>query len=102
MPGAESKTRLRALRQETLREYLSERGKVDYIFKNLEKIEKLSNKKIVDEGDAHRVNCLRVANDQRLRLMNKYLPDLKAVEVTGEGGGNVKISVVEYGNNDTQ
>lgn len=102
MPGAESKTRLRALRQETLREYLSERGKVDYVFQNLEKIEKLSNKKIVDEDDSHRVNCLRIANEQRIKLMNKYLPDLKAVEVTGEGGGNLTIRVTEYANNDSE
>ena len=60
----------RAVRQEALREYLSNRGKVDYVFDNIEKIEK-------GEGD---LQALKVASELRLRLINKYLPDTKHIE----------------------
>jgi hypothetical protein len=60
----------RAIRQEALREYLSNRGKVDYVFDNIEKIER-------GEGD---LQALKVASELRLRLINKYLPDTKHIE----------------------
>ena len=60
----------RAVRQEALREYLSNRGKVDYVFDNIEKIER-------GEGDLH---ALKAASELRLRLINKYLPDTKHIE----------------------
>ena len=31
------------------------------------------------------------AADIHLKLINKYLPDLKAMELTGEGGGDIGI-----------
>ena len=60
----------RAIRQDALREYLSARGKVDYIFDNIEKIEK-------GEGD---LQALKIASELRLKLVNKYLPDMKHIE----------------------
>ena len=60
----------RAVRQDALREYLSNRGKVDYVFDNIEKIER-------GEGD---LQALKTASELRLRLINKYLPDTKHIE----------------------
>ena len=38
--------------------------------------------------------------DYHLKLVNKYLPDLKNTEITGEGGGSITIKVTEYGSSD--
>ena len=67
--------RERGIRQDELRLYISERGKVDYIFDNLEKIEELDPSE--DQFFDKRLQQLRIANDQRRRLLNKYLPDVK-------------------------
>lgn len=78
----------RALRQEALREQLAEQCRVQHILETLKKIEEL------DEGDEHFVNALaklRTVNEQRLKLLNKYLPDLKATEITGANGDPIQI-----------
>ncbi|MHC1627738.1 MAG: hypothetical protein ACXQTI_02770 [Candidatus Nezhaarchaeales archaeon] len=82
-------TRQRHERQEALREYLSERGKVNYIFDNIEKIEGQGAVMEKQEMDA-----LLKANDQRIRLLAKYLPDLKTVEMSGslEHDGSISIT----------
>lgn len=77
----------RALRQETLREWLSEKCTAQHLVDNLRKIEELDTS---SENFANELNKLKTANEQRLKIMNKYLPDLKAMELTGEGGGAVK------------
>jgi hypothetical protein len=80
-------TRRRQARREELNEYLSERGKLSYVFDNIEKMEK--------EGgtiDPQELNALKTANDQRIRLLGKYIPDLKAMEfTTGEDGVVINI-----------
>lgn len=67
--------RERGIRQDELRAYLAERGRLDYVFDNIEKIEQLD-----PETDQHfdkRLQQLKIANEQRIRLLNKYLPDMK-------------------------
>lgn len=67
--------RERGIRQDELRAYLAERGRLDYVFDNIEKIEQLD-----PETDQHfdkRLQKLKIANEQRIRLLNKYLPDMK-------------------------
>lgn len=67
--------RERGIRQDELRTYLAERGRLDYVFDNIEEIEKLD-----PEEDKHfdkRLQQLKIANEQRIRLLNKYLPDMK-------------------------
>jgi hypothetical protein len=67
--------RERGIRQDELRLYLAERGRLDYVFDNIQKIEELD-----PEEDKHfdkRLQQLKVANEQRIRLLNKYLPDMK-------------------------
>ena len=76
------RTRKRQEKQEVLREYLSERGKLSYVLDNIEKMEK--------EGvslEPQELQALKAATDSRIKLLAKYLPDLKAVEhTTGEDG----------------
>ena len=84
-----NKTKLRQEKQDTLREYLSERGKLSHIFDNIEKMEK--------EGvamEAQELNALSKANEQRIKLLSKYLPDLKSVEMNGnlEHDGSISIT----------
>ena len=74
----------RAVRQEALREYLSNRGKVDYVFDNIEKIER-------GEGD---FQALKAASELRLKLINKYLPDTKHIEAELNHSGEVGVRTV--------
>ncbi len=73
----------REIKREELRRYLQERGKVQYIFDNIEKIEDLSGKKSKEniDLDANAISRLRLATDTRVKLLSKYLPDLKQVEI---------------------
>lgn len=71
----------RAVRREELRAYLAERGKLSYILDNVEKIEQLDQDLTQEE-----VSRLKVATDIRVKLLSKYLPDLKSVEMTGDDG----------------
>jgi hypothetical protein len=77
----------RALRQEALREWLSEKCTAQHLVDNIQKIEALDP---TAETFNNELNQLRTANEQRLKVMNKYLPDLKSAEITGEGGGAIQ------------
>lgn len=76
---------MRAKRQENHRLKLSEGKHLQYAIESIVKIEKLK------PGDTttQELAILKTASELRLRLVSKYLPDLKAVEHTGEGGGAV-------------
>jgi len=78
------------MRQESLREWLSEKCTAQHLVDNIEKIEKLDPS---DEHFANTLNKLKAANDQRLRVMGKYLPDLKSQEITGEDGAPLFPSI---------
>jgi hypothetical protein len=87
----------RAIRQEELRKQLSEQCRLQHLIDNLIKIENLD-----PESDTfnNELAKYKEANAQRIKLMSKYIPDLKAVEVTGEGGGGLTIKVTEYTSDD--
>jgi phenylalanyl-tRNA synthetase beta subunit len=61
-------------RKEELRAYLSNRGKVDYVLDNIEKIEGLDCSSADFQKELAK---LKTANEQRIRLLNKYLPDAR-------------------------
>jgi len=61
-------------RKEELRTYLSNRGKVDYVLDNIEKIEGLDCSSADFQKELAK---LKTANEQRIRLLNKYLPDAR-------------------------
>ena len=84
---------MRAVRQEELRNLLSKQKHVQQVFKNIKKMEKL---KVGTKNFTAALNKLKVINDQHMRLISKYLPDLKSTELTGEGGGDVIVNRVSY------
>lgn len=82
----------RAIRQQALREQLAEQCRLQHIIDNIIKMEKLES----GDNALFELNKLKTANEQRLRLLNKYLPDLKSTEITGEGGGSVTIETITF------
>jgi hypothetical protein len=81
----------RAIRQENLREWLSEKCTAQHFVDNLEKIEGLD-----PESDTfgNELAKYKTANEQRLKVMCKYLPDLKQTELTGDGGDELTITKI--------
>jgi hypothetical protein len=81
----------RAIRQEALREQLSKQKHVEHV---VDIAEKLND----PEGDldALMVTRLKAAADIRMKLIAKYLGDVKAVEITGEGGESLTINVQSF------
>lgn len=75
----------RAINKEELKRYLSERGKLSYIFDNLEKLEDETV-----ELDSVMVSRLNSATNTRLALLKKYLPDEKSVELKNADGETFK------------
>ena len=76
----------RAIRQEALREQLSNQKHVEKVVDNINKIEDLN-----EELDALAIQRLRAATEARLKLIGKYLPDLKATELTGPDGESLDL-----------
>ena len=79
--------RNKSIRQEALREQLAEQCRIQHIVKNIEKLEDLT----VDL-DTNEITRIKAANDQRIKVLGKYLPDLKATEITGMDGGPVEVT----------
>lgn len=79
----------RRIRQEALREQLANKGLVQQVIEASEKLADLDQ-----EMDSIQVQRLKAANDSRLALIKKYLPDLKQSELVGEGGGPIQVQEV--------
>ena len=76
----------RKVRQDALRDFLANQKLVEKVIDNARKME--------EQGasmEAQELNGLKYATDTRLKLVSKYLPDLKAMELTGDGGGEIGI-----------
>lgn len=85
---ATAKNRNRRIRQEALREQLQQQGHIQHITDLLEKI---SNE---DEYiDSEKLQRYKVVIDTKLKLISKYLPDLKSTEITGDPDNPVHTSV---------
>lgn len=86
---AKTKAQLnRQVRQEALRDQLSQQGHEQYIS---EIIGNLSDPEM--EYDSLWVQRLKAAADLRLKLMAKYIPDLKSQEISGPNGGDLVVAV---------
>jgi len=85
--------KIRAERQEALREMLSKKCTVEQVIEISNKIAELGG-----ELDALAVTRLKAAADLKMKLISKYLPDVKAVEISGEGGGDLQITVSDFKN----
>ena len=77
----------RKIRQDELRELLAKKGLVQKVIEDSEKIAELSNELSPEE-----LNRLKVANDLRMKLVTKYLPDLKSTELTGDKDAPVEVN----------
>ncbi len=75
----------RAIRKEALREQLSNGKHVEHVIEISNKLADLDG--ILEQADITR---LKYAADIKCKLITKYLPDLKAVELTGEDGEAIK------------
>ena len=71
----------RKLRQDNLREWLSEKCTAQHLVDNINKIEDLDP---CDEQFNNKLSKYKTANEQRIKVMNKYLPDLKTTEIIGD------------------
>jgi hypothetical protein len=80
----------RSLRQEELREQLSAGGHVQHVIDIAQKLDGLD-----EELTSVEANRLKAAADIKLRLIDKYLPSLKAVEMTGEDGKPLIPAAIE-------
>lgn len=81
-------TRQRQERQEALREYISERGKVNYVFDNIEKLE---NQYL--DLESSQITALVKASELRMKLLDKYLPSERPVQIDGKIEHDGKLEV---------
>lgn len=68
--GQSRADKIKAERIEQYRTYLSEKCRLEHVIDNIEKMESLTLE------DKH-FQMLAKANEQRLKLINKYCPDIK-------------------------
>lgn len=79
-------TKQRAVRQEALREQLAAQGHIQHV---IDIINKVSDENCHIETEM--VARYKIAIDAKLKLINKYCPDLKQAEIVGEDGGPLEF-----------
>lgn len=80
----------RKIRQDALREQLANGKHLEHVIDLSDKLADLDK-----ELDSNKVQRLKAAIDAKMKLVNKYLPELKATEITGEDGGPVQLKAIE-------
>ncbi len=73
----------RQVRQEQLREQLAAQGHLQHVIDLVSKVE--------TNEEPEKLQAYKLVIDTKLKLINKFLPDLKAMEHTGEGGGPIGL-----------
>ena len=81
----------RKIRQEALREQLAEQCRLQHVLENIKKMEQQGAKM-----DNTELQAIKAATDARIKLIGKYLPDLKAQEITGADG--MPLGVIDMSN----
>jgi len=81
----------RAIRQEALREQLSAKGLLQQVIEIAEKLSDLDK-----ELDPLKVQRLKASADLKIKLVAKYLPDLKSTELTGADGGPLEVGLIRF------
>lgn len=89
--GKDSRNLATRRRQAHREEVLEKLRNAGLLQKVLEDANKLSDESV--SLDAVMVQRIKAACDTRIKLIGKWLPDVKAVEMTGEDGGPVTVSV---------
>ena len=69
----------RRIRQDALREQLKVSGHITQLVDNTRKLQDLEQ-----ELDSNQIQRLRASNDTHKYVIDKYLPNLKAIEVSGD------------------
>jgi|TARA_R110000803_G_scaffold80715_4_gene146561 hypothetical protein len=87
---ATSAAKNKRIRVEALREQLSNGGHVQHI---IDIAGKLSDGYL--DLETSNIAALKAAADIKLKLINKYLPDLKAIEMTGADGSDLIPSAIK-------
>ena len=84
----------RQIRKDALRDYIKERGSIQYLFDLIEKIENLDPDSDVFSND---LSKYKAALDARIKMIGKYMPDLKAQELdlTSSDGAMHLPTVIE-------
>lgn len=82
----------RKIRQQALRDQLAEQCRIQHVIENIIKIEELAES---EEVNMNRINAIKIANEQRLKLVDKYLPNEKPVEISGDPDNPLKITKLE-------
>jgi len=82
----------RAIRQEALRESLAAGGHLEHVVEMIAKIADVDN-----ELEASDISRFKIAAELKLRLIAKYLPDVKQVELQAEHTGTIATNLsVQY------
>jgi hypothetical protein len=81
----------KSVRQEALREQLRSQKHVEHVVDILEQIGDLD----VDL-DSAQVQRLKVVVDTKLKLITKYLPDLKSIEHSGDEENPLQVQIAAY------
>ena len=88
--AATNAAKQRTMRQEQLRELISKKGLVQKVLDTAQKMD--------EQGatlEATELQAMKASADIRLKLINKYLPDMKTQEITGEGGEALVVSILK-------
>lgn len=80
----------RAIRQEALREQLTAGGHLQHVVDLAKQLAELDGKL-----DSTEVARLKAAAEIKLKLIGKFLPDVKSVEVTGDADNPVTIGAYQ-------
>lgn len=83
-------TKQRQMRQEAMRDQLRAKGLEQHV---LDCATKLHDE--YKELEASQIQALKASAELRMRLMNKYLPDLKSVEHSVDQGDTVMSAILE-------
>lgn len=85
---ATAKNRNRRIRQEALREQLEKQGHIQHV---VDLLEKLSNEE--SEVNSDMLQRYKLVIDTKIKLISKYLPDLKSTEIVGDPENPLVTSV---------
>lgn len=86
---ATAKNKNRRIRQEALREQLANQGHLQHVTEILDRLQDEAQ-----EIEPAMVNRYKTVVDAKIKLMSKYIPDLKSTELTGEGGDPIEMDMI--------
>ena len=86
----------RKIRQDSLRDQLANQKHIEQVVESIKKLEELGT-----QLDSVEVNRIKGAIDSRIKLVSKYLPDLKSIELSGDEENPIQIAAYEIQFSDT-